>query len=107
MTVCDLGCASSIVCAERFRTVAKSFTASAHTPAVLLARQVDRYGCPAARERIFGALILAFGNTWQWSLRVADDPWNALDPRRGRVLAAVPAWKEVIRSSQRCPADEI
>jgi hypothetical protein len=62
---------------------------------------------PAARERIFGALILAFGNTWQWPLQVADHSWNALDPRRGRVLAAVPAWKELIRSGQRCPADEI
>jgi hypothetical protein len=35
MTVGDLGCASSVVCAERFRTVAKSFTAGAHTPADL------------------------------------------------------------------------
>jgi hypothetical protein len=35
MTVCDLGCASSIVCAEPFRTVAKSFTAGAHTPAAM------------------------------------------------------------------------
>jgi hypothetical protein len=35
MTVCDLGCASSVVCAERFRTGAKSFTAGAHTPAAL------------------------------------------------------------------------
>jgi hypothetical protein len=35
MTVCDLGCASSIVCAERFRTVAKPFIAGAHTPADL------------------------------------------------------------------------
>ena len=45
MTVCDLGCASSVVCAERFRTVAKSFTAGAHTPAVmrgLLARGRSR-----------------------------------------------------------------
>jgi hypothetical protein len=31
MTVCDIGCASSVVCAERFRTVAKSFTAGAHS----------------------------------------------------------------------------
>jgi hypothetical protein len=36
MTVCDLGYASSVVCAERFRTVAKSFTAGAHTPADLV-----------------------------------------------------------------------
>ena len=35
MTVCDLGCASSVVCAERFRTAAKSFTAGAHIPAVM------------------------------------------------------------------------
>ena len=35
MTVCELGCASSVVCAERFRTVARFFTAGAHTPAVL------------------------------------------------------------------------
>jgi hypothetical protein len=34
MTVCDLSCASSVVCAERFRAVAKSFTEGAHTPAV-------------------------------------------------------------------------
>jgi len=37
MTVCDLGCASSVMCAERFRTVAKPVTAGAHTPADLYA----------------------------------------------------------------------
>jgi hypothetical protein len=38
MTVCDLGRASSVVCAEQFRTVTKSFTAGPHTPAVLVGR---------------------------------------------------------------------
>jgi hypothetical protein len=41
MTVCDLGCASSIVRAERFRTVAKSFTAGAHTPADMGGHQIE------------------------------------------------------------------
>jgi len=40
MTVCDIGCASSIVSAHRFRTVAKSFTAGAHTPAIRCGRWV-------------------------------------------------------------------
>jgi hypothetical protein len=41
MTVCDLGCASSEVGAERFRTIAKSFTAGAHTPAVRRGHRLD------------------------------------------------------------------
>jgi hypothetical protein len=41
MTVCDIGCASSAVCAERFRTVTKSFTARAHTPADLRGYRLD------------------------------------------------------------------
>jgi hypothetical protein len=52
MTVCDLGCASSIVYAERFRTVAKSFTASAHTPAVLVGREHERSAIQAAHKRV-------------------------------------------------------
>src|SRR5690242_8615411 len=40
MTVSDIGCASSIVRAKRFRTVAKSFTAGAHTPAVMIGHSV-------------------------------------------------------------------
>ena len=73
----------------------------------MFARQVDRYWLPLPHVNGYSALILAFGNTWQRPLRVANHPWNALDPRHGRVLATVPAWKEVIRSGQRCPADEI
>jgi hypothetical protein len=33
MTVCDLGCASSVVCAERFRTLSELRHSGAHTPA--------------------------------------------------------------------------
>jgi hypothetical protein len=47
MTVCDLSSASSVVCAERFRTVAKSFTAGAHTPADpdgFYVRAIDAHG---------------------------------------------------------------
>jgi hypothetical protein len=52
MTVCDLGRASSIVCAERFRTVAKSFTAGAHTPADLYGNPVAGVAARGAPERV-------------------------------------------------------
>ncbi len=59
MTVCDLGCASSVVCAERFRTVAKTLTAGAHSrryvwlcptePPSVWADRTGRYGLSRRR----------------------------------------------------------
>ena len=55
MMVCDLGCASSVVCAERFWTVAKSFTAGAHTPAVLYVEAARCWAGGSARNRLICA----------------------------------------------------
>jgi hypothetical protein len=52
MTVYDLGCASSVVCAERFRTVAKSVTAGAHTPADRCCNPVASVAARTAPERV-------------------------------------------------------
>ena len=60
MTVCDLGCASSVVCAERFRTVAKSVTAGAHTPAVMI-------GCPLSSDRFNPGPEVVL---WRWVVLV-------------------------------------
>jgi hypothetical protein len=71
MTVCDLGCASSVVCAERFRTVAKSFTTSAHTPAVMI-------GCFPVRRRV--------------KLRPEVVLWRGVVLELGQVLAHLRHW---------------
>jgi hypothetical protein len=55
MTVCDLDCASSVVCAERFRTAAKSFTAGPRNPAVLRAGRGWLAGAKAAAQWSFCA----------------------------------------------------
>jgi hypothetical protein len=85
MTVCDLGCASSIVCAERFRTVAKSFTAGAHTPAVLrvpASTSVAVWGLPDwAICTVHSRLGLADGRPGHSIRRPLDDVGELADDR--------------------------
>jgi len=72
MTVCDLGCASSVVCADRFRTGAKSFTAGAHTP------RKDVFGSPIRcnfRELLY--LMVVRGSARK-RLRVQDSAETGL-----------------------------